>query len=117
MGSVGDGLAKGACMKASLDLFLTTDQIWLPGLLYEPKTPTKKAFIWLHGMGDSAVFYSPARINALAQALTDKGIAFFAFNNRGAHNQKSLKLETGPETPEEDGRYKAGTHYELIKDC
>lgn len=104
-------------MKAALDLFLTTDNLWLPGLLYEPEKPTKQAMIWLHGMGDSAVFYSPARINALATALAEKNIALFAFNNRGAQNVKTLKQQTGPEAPEEDGRYQAGTHYELIKDC
>jgi pimeloyl-ACP methyl ester carboxylesterase len=104
-------------MKLGLELFLSTDKLWLPGLLYVPERPTKKAMIWLHGMGDSAVFYSPARINALGESLTGKGIAFFAFNNRGAHNQKTLKQAGGPEAAEEEGRYQAGTHYELIEDC
>jgi alpha-beta hydrolase superfamily lysophospholipase len=104
-------------MTVELNTFLSTDRLWLPGLLFMPDRPTKKAMIWLHGMGDSAVFYSPARINALGEALTSRGIAFFAFNNRGAHNSKALKQAGGPEAPEETGHYQAGTHYELIEDC
>src|SRR5579884_2780852 len=103
-------------MKGELALFLTTDKLWLPGLLYIPPTARNKVMIWLHGMGDSAVFYSPARINALAKALTERDIAFFAFNNRGAYNIKTLKQEDSLEEPEEEGRYLAGTHYEVIKD-
>jgi pimeloyl-ACP methyl ester carboxylesterase len=104
-------------MTVELNTFLSTDRLWLPGLLFKPDRDTKKALIWLHGMGDSAVFYSPPRINALGNALTSQGIAFFAFNNRGAHNTKTLKQVDGLEAPEETGRYQAGTYYELIEDC
>jgi pimeloyl-ACP methyl ester carboxylesterase len=114
---MGNRLAEDLTMEASLDLFLATDGLWLPGLLYKPEKPSKKVMVWLHGMGDSAVFYSPARINALAEALAENNIALFAFNNRGAHNAKTLKQQGGPEAPEEEGRYQAGTYYELIKDC
>lgn len=94
----------------------STDKLKLPGLLYKPKTPTKKAAVWLHGMGDNGVFYKPELMNALGEALTDTGIALLTFNNRGAHNSKNLKV--ADETlPEEDQRYQGGTHYELIADC
>jgi pimeloyl-ACP methyl ester carboxylesterase len=96
--------------------FESSDKLQLPGLLYRPKAATKKAAVWLHGMGDNGIFYNPARINALGTSLTDKGIALLAFNNRGAHNSKNLKI--GNETlPEEDRSYRGGTHYELIVDC
>lgn len=103
-------------MKLGLVSLLATDKVRLPGLLYEPKTPTKKAAIWLHGMGDSGVFYKPELMNALGEALTGQGIALLAFNNRGAHNSKSLKI-ADESLPEEDRRYQGGTHYELIADC
>jgi alpha-beta hydrolase superfamily lysophospholipase len=103
-------------VKLSLVSVLATDRIKLPGLLYEPKTPTKKAAIWLHGMGDNGVFYKPGLMNALGEALTSQSIALLAFNNRGAHNSKSLKI-ADESLPEEDRRYRGGTHYELIADC
>ncbi|HUY85175.1 MAG TPA: alpha/beta hydrolase [Candidatus Dormibacteraeota bacterium] len=94
----------------------SVDKLKLPGLLYKPSQPVKKAAVWLHGMGDSGVFYKPELINALGEALTDKGIALLAFNNRGAHNSKNLKI-TDETLPEEDRRYQGGTHYEQIADC
>lgn len=103
-------------MRLELVSLTSTDGIGLPGLLFEPDEPTGKAAVWLHGMGDNAVFYKPDAINALARALTDKGIALLAFNNRGAHGTKSLKL--ADETlPEEDRVYQGGMYYELIADC
>jgi len=96
--------------------FASTDRLKLPGLLYTPAKPTQKAAIWLHGMGDNAVFYKPELINALGQALANKGIALLAFNNRGAHNAKSLKF-IDEALPEEDRRFQGGTNYELISDA
>lgn len=103
-------------LTASHCTFLTTDKLLLPGLLYAPKKPTSEIMIWLHGMGDSGVFYSPKRITALAAELNKRNVAVFAFNNRGAHNSKQLK-RYDPELDEHEQRYQAGTHYELIEDC
>lgn len=103
-------------MKLELVSFNTTDRLELPGLLHAPDTPVHKVFIWLHGMGDSGIFYSQARIHALAEALTSCGIAFFPFNNRGAHNIKTLR-KVGDNPEDEDGEYQAGTYYEKITDC
>lgn len=96
--------------------FLSTDKLKLPGLFYKPVKPTKKAAVWLHGMGDNGVFYNPERINALGKILTERGIALLAFNNRGAHASKSLYI--ADDSLQEDERaYQAGTHYEKIIDC
>ncbi len=70
--------------------FSSSDHLTLPGLLYTPARASKRVAVWLHGMGDSGVFYSPKRITALATGLTEQGIALLAFNNRGAHNSKLL---------------------------
>jgi pimeloyl-ACP methyl ester carboxylesterase len=96
--------------------FLSIDKLKLPGLLYQPAKPTKKAAIWLHGMGDNGVFYKPELMNALGEALADREIALLAFNNRGAHHNKSLRI-IDEALPEEDRYYQGGTHYELITDC
>lgn len=98
-------------MKLEFIQLLTTDSLKLPGLLYTPETPTKSVAIWLHGMGDSGMFYNPGRINALGAALTARDIAFLSFNNRGAHNSKPLSIDGS------DEQYPGGTHYELIADC
>ncbi|HXR49643.1 MAG TPA: alpha/beta hydrolase [Verrucomicrobiae bacterium] len=103
-------------MKLEFVSFLATDKVKLPGLLYTPQSSTKKAAVWLHGMGDNGVFYNPKRMNALGEALTEKGIAFLAFNNRGAHNSKGLSIDD-ESLPEEDRRYPGGTYYEKVADC
>lgn len=103
-------------MLLSFVSILSSDKLELPGLLFTPVQKTKKAAIWLHGMGDSGVFYKPEEINTLAKAITDKSIAFLAFNNRGAHNRKSITI--ADETlPEEDRVFRGGTHFELLAEC
>lgn len=99
-------------MDIQLIHFLTTDKLRLPGLLYEPKVKTNKAAMYLHGNGTASIFYKPG-MNTLGKKLTDNGIAFFPFNNRGAHLIKSLKRET----EDKEERVMSGTAYELIKEC
>lgn len=103
-------------MNLELLTILATDKVQLTSLLYTPDQPTKKAAVWLHGMGDSGVFYNPPRTNALGKALTSRGISFLALNNRGAHNVKSLRI-ADENLPEEDRSFQGGTYYELINDC
>jgi pimeloyl-ACP methyl ester carboxylesterase len=103
-------------MKTELFQLLTTDKLKLPGLLFTPDKPTKKVAIWLHGMGDNGMFYNPKRINALGAALTDQGIAFLSFNNRGAHDKKTLSIQDDS-LPQAERNFQGGTHYELIADC
>jgi pimeloyl-ACP methyl ester carboxylesterase len=113
---VGDHLAERAALKLGFVSLLATDKVKLPGLLYQPDKKTHKAAVWLHGMGDNGTFYNPKRLNALGEALAKNDIGFLAFNNRGAHNRKSLHVDDDM-LPEEDRRYLGGTHYELIADC
>ncbi len=102
-------------MRLELVSFTATDKVSLPGLLFMAEPPVKKAAVWLHGMGDNGIFYNPRRMNALGEALTGKGVTFFAFNNRGAHHAKKLSLDDEA-VPEADRRYQGGTHYEKIVD-
>ncbi len=102
-------------MNLSLVSFSATDNVVLPGLFFTPSKPTKKVTIWLHGMGDNGIFYKTKLINELAEAHTNQGIAFLAFNNRGAHASKRLKI-ADDNLPEEDRSFHGGTHYELIHD-
>ncbi len=107
-------------MTLRLISFFAIDKIELPGLLYTPaQGKTNKVAIWLHGMGDNGIFYNPGRINSLGDALTSKGIALLAFNNRGAHNNKKLRYRDQElaELPDENQIYQGGTHYEKIIDC
>ena len=99
-------------MKLTHAQVVATDLLLLPGLLYEPDTPSKKLVIWLHGMGDSGVFYKPDKFNTLGSALTNNGWSLLAFNNRGAYNTKTLKY-----ADDREQRFQGGTYYELIEDC
>ncbi len=103
-------------MNLELISVISTDKLELPGLFYTPKTKSTKVAVWLHGMGDSGTFYNPVRINALAEALTARGISLLAFNNRGAHNIKKLRI-VDETLADEDVGYSGGTFYELIADC
>ncbi len=96
-------------MKTELVHFETADFLRLPGLLFEPSSPTKTAVLYLHGCGSSSVFYKP-EMNLYGRYFTDHRISFFPFNNRGAHYQKNL---TNTQTQE---RMTMGTWFELIKD-
>lgn len=84
--------------------FEATDGIPLAGVLYEPKRKSGRAAIFLHGTGGSSVFESK-RTNVLAAELLRAGIAYFPFNNRGAHVMRRMGDELG------------GFSYERIRDC
>ena len=75
----------------------------LAGVLYEPKRSSKRAVIWLHGMGGSV--FESRRTNLLAEVFVGKGIAFFPFNNRGS----GIVRRAG------DGL--GGAAFERIRDC
>lgn len=97
-------------MPLELVHFEAADRLVLPGLLYEPHRRSRRAIAWLHGNGDASVFYAE-RTNPLADAFTRAGVAFFPFNNRGAHLSKRLTRR--------GGRRKAvmrGTTYERIRE-
>jgi pimeloyl-ACP methyl ester carboxylesterase len=84
--------------------FEATDGAPLAGVLYEPKRAGAGVAVFVHGTGGASVFESK-RTNALAEVFTRKGIAFFAFNNRGAHLVRRL------------GRTLGGMAFEKIRDC
>jgi pimeloyl-ACP methyl ester carboxylesterase len=98
--------------RCELVSFLATDGLRLPALLYEPRRPAGTAAIYLHGNGDSSVFYS-LRTNAVARSLTERGIAWLPFNNRGAHMVKRFtRVRDG-----EEESITVGMAHELIAEC
>ncbi len=100
-------------MRLRLLTFRSTDGLAMPGLLYEPRTKTRSVALFLHGNGDASVFYSARRTNAFGEEMARRGIAFFAFNNRGAHLIKRL----GRTTPRRRESVMLGMTYETIRDC
>lgn len=100
-------------MKLRLLSFRATDGVALPGLLYEPSRPTREIALFLHGNGDSSIFYSARRTNAFAEEMTRRGIAFFPFNNRGAHLIRRLGRKRGTRSTS----VMQGMTYEKIRDC
>src|SRR3989338_8975143 len=93
--------------------FETSDKLSLPGLLYEPEKKTDRVLIYLHGNGSSSVFYGADKVNLFGEQFTKVGIAFFPFNNRGAHWIKKLDKKVG----KKEERVLYGMVYELIKEC
>src|SRR5436309_1067282 len=76
--------------RAELIHFDATDGIELSGLLYEPERRVRRAAIFLHGTGGASIFDS-RRTNLLAHEFTSRGMAWFPFNNRGAHLIRELR--------------------------
>ncbi len=103
-------------MGLSLISVISTDKLELPGLLYEPAKKTARAAVWLHGMGESGIFYNPERLNVLGKTLNEYDIALLAFNNRGAHTIKKIRI-VDETLPDEEKGYQGGTFYERIEDC
>lgn len=103
-------------MNTEIVLLNSTDKLELPGILYEPPEKTDKVAIYLHGNGDSGVFYQTRLINAIGKELAEKGVAFLAFNNRGARYKKKLVVADSG-LPGQEDRVMGGAHYELIVDC
>jgi alpha-beta hydrolase superfamily lysophospholipase len=98
-------------MKTSLHRIITKDDLELVGLLYEPEDATKKVLVHVHGMAGN--FYDNKFVDVLAKTLTDSGIAFFSFNNRGCEYIKDLvKIEDGKR-----GIVRIGDTYEKFDDC
>lgn len=89
---------------ARLVRFEATDGVTLSGLLFEPRRPSARVAVFLHGTGGSSVF-SSGRTNRLASVFTKAGIAFFPFDNRGSHLMRRIGSELG------------GMAYERIRDC
>lgn len=98
-------------MKTSFHRIYTKDNLELVGLLYEPETAVKKILVHVHGMAGN--FYENKFLDFIAQTLTSKGVAFFAFNNRGCELVKDLtKIENGKRT-----FARIGNAYEKFEDC
>ena len=81
--------------------FEATDGVDLAGLLFEPERRTRRAAVFLHGTGGASIFDS-RRTNLLAREFVSRGIAWFPFNNRGAHLIQQRRR---------------GSTYEIIRDC
>ena len=60
--------------------FNTEDDIELVGLLETPNNPTNKVVISIHGMQSN---WLKTREHILSKTISEAGIAYFAFNNRG----------------------------------
>jgi pimeloyl-ACP methyl ester carboxylesterase len=91
--------------------FNATDGVELFGLLHLPeKIKTNVVVIGVHGFSSASV--SHKRDDVIATNLTDKGFAYFCFDNRGACFSKKLKINV-------DGKQKnifGGSIYEDIVD-
>jgi pimeloyl-ACP methyl ester carboxylesterase len=65
-------------------MFEATDGVKLSGMLFAPRRKTRRVVIFLHGTGGASVFDS-RRTNRLGDEFIRRRVAWFPFNNRGAH--------------------------------
>ncbi len=97
-------------MKTSFHRILTEDNLELAGLLYQPDSVSEKILVHVHGMAGN--FYENKFLDFIAQTLTSKGVAFFAFNNRGCELIKDLyKIEN-----RKRNITRVGNAYEIFED-
>ena len=87
--------------------FTTEDQIELVGLLETPNKPTNKVVISIHGMQSNCL---KQRETILSNTIANAGIAYFAFNNRGAEVMTYTKKVTGEKI------LNGGVVYEDVRD-
>lgn len=99
-------------LKTRLVKFETSDKLILPGLLYEPSHKTKRAAIYLHGMG-SSIFNTVTYTETLAIEITKRNISFMPFNNRGSNLIQKFRVAN---KRKKESRI-IGMSHEVIKDC
>ena len=72
--------------------FNTEDEIELVGLLERPTNPTKRVVISVHGMQSNCL---KRREDIISKEISNAGVAYFAFNNRGAELMTYTRKTTG----------------------
>ena len=72
--------------------FNTEDELELVGLLERPTNPTKRVVISVHGMQSNCL---KRREDILSKEISNAGVAYFAFNNRGAELMTYTRKTTG----------------------
>lgn len=72
--------------------FNTEDEIELVGLLERPTNPTKRVVISVHGMQSNCL---KRREDILSKEISNAGVAYCAFNNRGAELMTYTRKTTG----------------------
>lgn len=87
--------------------FSTEDDIELVGLLEKPAKQTKKVVISIHGMQSNCL---KKREDILSKIISNAGIAYFAFNNRGYELMTYTKKITG------EKKLDGGSVYEDVLD-
>lgn len=90
---------------------VTSDNLELVGALYQPDNGSNKVLVHVHGMAGN--FYENKFLDAIAQTLTDAGIAFFAFNNRGCEYIKDLYRING----DRRNIVRIGDTFERFEEC
>lgn len=94
-------------MNINTVFFSATDGVKLNGIIYKSSKETKKLLISVHGMQTN---FLKRRDEKIAEAVNNKEIDLFAFNNRGHDLSNYIKKENKE-------KELAGTSYEEISEC
>ncbi len=98
-------------MRTSLHRISTKDGLELHGVLYEPEQKTNSVLAHVHGMGGN--FYENRFLDIIAKTLTDNGISFCCFNNRG----NGFITEFVKKIDDKKDYIRIGDSFEKFADC
>ena len=94
-------------MNIEKEYFLAEDGANLFGLLHKSENSTNsEVVIATHGMGSSCI---KTRDDTIARKLTENGIDYFTYNNRGSGIINEVRFE--------EGKRLQGTAFEDVEDC
>lgn len=93
-------------MNIDKEYFLAEDGANLFGLLHKGIQSNSEVVIATHGMGSNCI---KTREDQIAKKLTENGIDYFTYNNRGSGIINEVRFE--------DGKRLQGTAYEDVEDC
>ena len=94
-------------MRIETIYFSATDTCKLTGIKYQSETKTDKIVLPVHGMASNGM---KKREDEIAKKVTDIGIDYLTFNNRGHDLMNYTYKESGD-------KIIAGTSYEEVTDC
>lgn len=85
------------------------------GIFFKPKTPRKRALLWIHGL-TSNFYGNVKRIDTVVTACEKNGIGFASFNNRG-HDMFASTHKVDPQKRSVYSYVTIGSGNEAFEEC
>lgn len=93
----------------------TRDKLIHQGIFFKPKSSTKRALLWVHGLTDT--FYGDAKLHTVfAEICEEFGFGYAVFNNRG-HDLLASSRKVDKREPKGYTHINVGSGFEKFADC